>query len=138
MEITRQADYAVRAVLEIANLPEGRRISTAEVAERQRIPVTFLAKIIAQLAITGIVETTRGAHGGVRLARPPEAINMLEVIEAIDGPVTLNACVIDPANCVFASECAVRDVWCDAQSMLTGKLRATTFAQLTKSNSSGL
>ncbi|MBI3359717.1 MAG: Rrf2 family transcriptional regulator [Chloroflexi bacterium] len=130
MEITRQADYAVRAVLEIAKLPDGRRASTSEIARQQGIPLTFLAKIVAQLAVSGIVHTTLGAHGGVTLARSPESISMLEVIEAIDGPITLNACVADGAYCVYSNDCPVRDVWCDVQAGLADKLRSTTFAQL--------
>src|SRR5689334_134020 len=90
LEVTRQADYALRAAVEIARRPPGERIATATVAARQNIPLPFLAKIVSQLVIRGILETTRGASGGVSLARPPAAITMREVIEAIDGPIATN------------------------------------------------
>ena len=134
MEITRQADYAVRAVLEIAYLPAGQRAPTSEIAERQQIPATFLAKIVAQLAVVGIVNTTRGAKGGVMLARPPGEITLLEVVEAIDGPMTLNACVADRSACSMGAECPVHNVWCEAQAVLADKLRATSFANLMQRN----
>lgn len=130
MEITRQADYALRAVLEVAQNPADRRLTTANIASRQSIPPTFLAKIIFQLSVAGILRTTRGAHGGVALARPSEDINMLEVIEAIDGPIALNYCVINPDDCAFGPSCVMRPVWCDAQADLVTRLRRTTFAGL--------
>ena len=137
MEITRQADYAVRAVLEIARLPHGQRVSTSDIAKTQQIPPTFLAKIVAQLAVSGILNTTRGARGGVTLARPPAEINLLEVIEAIDGPLTLNACVSDPTVCAMGTDCPVHGIWCEAQSGLSARLRATNFAQLIDGNHGG-
>ena len=72
MQITRQADYAVRAVLYLARLGGGERASTSTVAEEQRIPPSFLAKIISQLSIAGLLHTSPGARGGVTLARPPK------------------------------------------------------------------
>ena len=110
MQVTRQADYAVRAVLYLAQLKPGQRVSTAEVSRAQRIPLTFLAKIVAQLGPAGVLRTTRGAHGGIWLARPAEALSLLEVVEAIDGPLALNACVLSPEACELADHCAVRVV----------------------------
>ena len=74
MEITRQADYAVRAVLHVSRLPEGQRAPTSIIAEKQNIPLPFLAKIISQLAVAGLVDAMRGASGGVCLARPATEI----------------------------------------------------------------
>src|SRR5687767_4626697 len=86
MQITRQADYATRAILYFAQAGTGKRVSTSRVAHEQKIPLSFLAKIIAQLSIAGLLHTSRGAHGGVTLACEPQNITLLEVIEAIDGP----------------------------------------------------
>ncbi|MEJ2013812.1 MAG: Rrf2 family transcriptional regulator [Anaerolineales bacterium] len=127
MQITRQADYAVRAVLYLAGLNNGRRAPTSEIAREQRIPPSFLAKIVSQLSVAGVVQTSRGARGGVALARSPQDISLLEVIEAIDGPIMLNECVDDPSACFFGQDCPVQGVWCDAQSNLVRKLRATDF-----------
>jgi Rrf2 family protein len=132
MQITRQADYAVRAVLYLAQLGPGQRASTARVSWEQKIPVSFLAKIVAQLAVAGVLRTTRGAHGGVWLARPAETISLLEVVEAIDGPLALNACVLEPAACELSGNCPVRAVWCEAQADLAQRLAQATFGQLAR------
>jgi Rrf2 family protein len=135
MQITRQADYAVRAVLHLAQIKIGDRASTSTVAKEQRIPPSFLAKIISQLSIAGLLHTSRGARGGVMLARDPKDITLLEVIEAIDGPIQLNECVGDDGVCTFDGDCPIRMVWCEAQDELVARLRKTDFAQLlTKSN----
>ena len=111
MQITRQADYAVRAVLYLARLGS-ERAATSQVAEDQRIPPSFLAKIISQLSIAGLLHTARGARGGVTLAREPKDISVLEVVEAIDGPIQLNECIAEDGNCFFDSDCPLRPVWC--------------------------
>lgn len=128
MQITKQADYAVRAVQYLANLEEGVLASTSKIAEERMIPSSFLAKIIAQLSIAGILQTSRGAKGGVRLAKPPKEISLLEVIEAIDGPLALNDCVHQYPQCEF-DDCPVRSVWVEVQHELVTKLKAATFDQ---------
>ena len=130
MQITRQADYAVRAVLYLANLGTSERAATSTVAEEQRIPPSFLAKIISQLSIAGLLHTSRGARGGVTLAREPGDISLLEVIEAIDGPIQLNECVADDSLCSFDDTCPLRPVWSDAQNELVARLKKTNFGQL--------
>jgi Rrf2 family protein len=127
MQITRQADYAVRAVLYLAQLGPERRAATSQIAEDQLIPPSFLAKIVSQLSVAGLLQTSRGARGGVSLARPPEEISVLEVVEAIDGPILLNECVSPNGACTFGSGCPMRSVWCDAQSELVDRLNKTTF-----------
>ena len=130
MQITRQADYAVRAVLYLARLGTSERAATSTVAEEQRIPPSFLAKIISQLSIAGLLHTSRGARGGVTLAREPKEISLLEVIEAIDGPIQINECVGDEALCTFDEECPLKPVWSEAQNELVKRLKGTNFAQL--------
>lgn len=129
MQITRQADYAVRAVLYLARNGD-QRTATSMIAEEQRIPPSFLAKIVSQLSIAGLLHTSRGARGGVTLARTPKEITLLEVIEAIDGPIQLNECVGDSSSCSFDDDCPLRPVWCDAQEDLVGKLKDTNFSDM--------
>lgn len=129
MQITRQADYAVRAVLHLARSGD-QRTATSAIAEEQRIPPSFLAKIVSQLSIAGLLHTSRGARGGVTLARTPKEITLLEVIEAIDGPIQLNECVGENSICSFGDDCPLRPVWCDAQDELVGRLKGTNFADM--------
>ena len=130
MQITRQADYALRAMLYLAQLEPTQRAATSQIAEIQRIPPSFLAKIISQLSIAGLIHTSRGARGGVSLARPPEAISVLEVVEAIDGPIALNECSQSAGACPFGESCPLRALWCGTQNEMVEKLRKTTFAQV--------
>jgi len=130
MQITRQADYAVRAVLYLAEQNGAGRAPTSQIARDQRIPPSFLAKIVSQLSVAGMVQTSRGARGGVSLAREPKDISLLEVVEAIDGPITLNECVDDPGLCTFGDDCPVHSVWSDVQQKLVKQLSSTSFADL--------
>jgi Rrf2 family protein len=130
MQITRQADYAVRAVHYLSQLGADQRAATSQIAQEQRIPPSFLAKIVSQLSVAGLLQTSRGARGGVSLAKPPAEISVLEVVEAIDGPIYLNECVGDHgSSCIFGEDCPMRPVWCDAQTELVNRLKNTTFAQ---------
>jgi Rrf2 family protein len=130
MQITRQADYAVRAVLHLAKIGNTERAATSTVAREQNIPPSFLAKIISQLSIAGLLHTSRGARGGVTLARDAKDITLLEVVEAIDGPIQLNECVGSEGACTFDDNCPIKPVWCDAQEELVSRLRNTNFADM--------
>lgn len=130
MQITRQADYAVRAVVHLSGLENGGRAPTSKIASEQNIPPSFLAKIVSQLSVAGVVQTSRGARGGVSLARDAADISLLEVVEAIDGPIMLNECVTDPTVCIFGEDCKVHKIWCEAQAELVNKLAGTSFASL--------
>jgi Rrf2 family protein len=134
MQITRQADYAMRAVMYLAKLGPEQRAATSQIALKQHIPPSFLAKIVSQLSVAGLLQTSRGARGGVSLSRAPEEITLLEVVEAIDGPIFLNECVADQGVCTFGSDCPLRPVFCDARSELVNLLEATTFGKILRSN----
>ena len=134
MQITRQADYAIRAVRYLAKQGPNQRSATSTVAQEMKIPPSFLAKIISQLSIAGLLHTSRGARGGVTLARDAKEISLLDVVEAIDGPILLNECVGDPADCEFSNDCLVHPIWVEAQESLVKRLRETRFDQLAVKN----
>ncbi len=94
VEITRQADYAVRAMVYLAGLPLDRRPATATISETEGVPLPFLTKVISRLARAGLVDTSRGMGGGVWLARSPEEITLRQVTEAVGGPILLNRCLL--------------------------------------------
>jgi len=128
MEITQQADYAVRAILDLALRPDGERASCQEIARRQSIPVAFLTKICARLAAEGLVQSQRGVNGGVWLARPAHEITLLQVIEAIDGPITFNRCNRKPSECERSRTCSVHSVWAELCRDFRARLAAYNFA----------
>lgn len=136
MQITRQADYALRAMLYLAQLEPTQRAATSQIADEQHIPPSFLAKIISQLSIAGLIHTSRGARGGVSLARQAGEISVLEVVEAIDGPISLNECTHGDGACAFGETCPLRPLWCNTQAELVERLRHTNFAEFLNQSAS--
>lgn len=119
MQLTREADYAVLAVIEVAR--HG-RMSAAEVARRQNMSSAFLGKIVGTLAKAGILTTRRGVGGGIALARPTDALTLLEVVEAVQGPFAINECLSHPGSCDRSAYCYVYPVWQKAQADLKAAL----------------
>jgi Rrf2 family protein len=113
----------------LAQLGPDQKASTSQIAEEKDIPLSFLAKIIAQLSVAGLLQTMRGARGGVTLARTADEINLLEVIEAIDGPILINECVNDTYQC-SQHGCPMRSIWQDAQADLVNRLKSTSFSKV--------
>ena len=141
MQITKQADYAIRAVMYLSEKYDSNKelngqelIATRKIANEKHIPASFLAKIISQLEGKELVTTSRGASGGVGLARQPKDISLLDVVEAIDNRIYLNVCVKDINNCTFGDECYLRPIWCEVQEELVNKLKATRFDQFSNGN----
>ena len=133
MEITQQADYAVRAVLELALQPPGVRLSCETIAQRHTIPLAFLTKICARLVTEGILQSQRGVKGGVQLARPADEINLLQVVEAIDGPITFNRCNRNPSECARSRTCPVHSIWGELCREFRARLAACNFAAIAAS-----
>lgn len=132
MQITRQADYAVRAMVYLAQLGPGHRAATSQIAKEKQIPPSFLAKIVSQLSVAGLLQTSRGARGGVSLAKAPQEITLLDVVEAIDGPILLNECIGDSSACIFGDDCLMKPIWSDAQKELVTRLKSINFAQFSE------
>lgn len=129
MEITRETDYAIRCVLFLAMDPS-KVFMVGEIAEKQDAPKPFLAKILQKLVRGKIVNSIRGVKGGFQVARDPRKISLLEVIEAVSGPVGLNVCVVDKQSCDRSGHCAVHPVWIDLQKDFSRKLSAIKFDKL--------
>src|SRR2546423_9405154 len=87
MHVTAKADYAVRAVIELAGSGQGSPRKVDEVAQAQGIPVSFLENILTQLRSSGIVRSQRGPEGGYWLAQPADELNLAQVIRAVEGPL---------------------------------------------------
>jgi Rrf2 family protein len=129
MFVTREADYAVRCILYLAQ-EAGRTISAAEISKSTSIPRSFMAKILQRLSKKDIVRSVQGITGGFQLAREPGEINLLEVIEAIQGPVATNLCAVDNQLCDNSGTCAVHPVWVKLKETTEEQLREVTFAKL--------
>ncbi len=112
MQLSRKADYALRAIRHISGLPKGKLGSINSIAEAEAIPREFLAKILKDLTRSGILMSFQGVTGGYKLSRTPKDITFLDVIEAIDGPIHLNLCT-EQDNCACDSydKCNMKEFW---------------------------
>ncbi len=126
MLVTREADYAIRCVIEVVR--HG-RISAAQVAELQGISPTFLGKIVQSLAKAGILATRRGVGGGIALGVPVESLTLLQVIEAVEGPLCLNDCLTNPPQCGHLETCPAYPFLREAQVSLRDILNVS-FAEV--------
>jgi Rrf2 family protein len=129
--LTREADYAIRALLRLAQLEGDRVLSTTRLAEEMLIPYRFLRRLTLKLEEHGFVESARGKHGGLRLARPAEAISLLDVIQLMHPEsVAFNQCLVDEASCARSPECTVRRTIADIQAEVHHQLAGVTMATL--------
>ena len=128
--LSRRADYGVRAMVDMALQSPTTRSIVSEIAKRQDIPASFLAKIVPRLARAGLVRTALGAGGGITLAAPPAEISLLQIIQAIDGPLALNRCSLDPTNFRRHATCPACEVWRQAQTRLNETLEGTRLSDL--------
>ena len=130
MEITRATEYAVRCVLHLALEPPERVVPRREIAAAREIPEQFLGKIAQRLARAGIVRIHQGARGGYELLVPPGRLTLLAVVEAAEGDLVLNTCVMHPRTCARTCVCAAHRVWSEARRQLRATLAGVTFAEL--------
>ena len=132
MQLTRAADYAVRALIHLASQPEGTRLLLPEIAQLAGAPEDFLSKILQSLRRAGLVESRRGRAGGFAILPAGCSATISSVIEAIDGPIRLNACVTSEGLCSRKGGCPVHPLWVRAQAAVIRILASETIAGLAK------
>ncbi|MBI5469158.1 MAG: Rrf2 family transcriptional regulator [Deltaproteobacteria bacterium] len=132
LQLTRDGEYAVRAVVFLASQPEGKVSLINEISEVQEVPKSYLSKIMQHLTRAGLVKSRRGARGGFTLARPAGSITLREAIEAVEGPIFLNVCLIKKGECHRDDLCPVHPVWKEAQKKLMEVLDGKTLADLVR------
>jgi Rrf2 family protein len=130
MELTRKGEYAIRGIVYLAGKPLDRVCLLSDIAAAVDVPPTFLAKIFQQFSKIGLVKSFRGTGGGFMLGRSPELITLLEVVEAVEGPIIPNRCVTAPLDCERSGNCHVHPVWKRVQSEVRGALAGVTLKDL--------
>ncbi len=130
MQLTRAADYAVRATIHLASLEANARTSLTGLSDSTGVGPQFLSKVLQQLVRSGLVISRRGGTGGFSLARPAEEISLLDVIEAIEGATALNFCLASGDPCERSGWCAAHLVWARAQAAMMLELRSASIARL--------
>ena len=114
----------------MAKMPPGSVALVSVLANAEGLSVSYLAKIFQDLAKAGLVRSHRGAKGGFSLARPPAEITLIEIIEAIEGPIALNRCLVAWEECEKRDACGLYPVLAQAQEQLTSMLRGTSLQAL--------
>lgn len=132
MQLTRAADYAVRVMVHLAGLPPGSRISRDDLAKAAECPEQFLSKVLQGLTRTGLVVSHRGNLGGFELPESRRSASILDIVEAIEGPLHLNTCLAPGPTCTRQSWCPVHVVWAAAQSAMATVLKAATVDDLAR------
>ena len=133
MLMSHRADYAIRAMRFLSSLPKGAVGSINEVAVGESIPREFLAKILKDLTTARLLTSHLGVNGGYRLAKRSQEISLLDVIEAVDGPVHLNLCTeADGDYCTQAADCPMHSFWIAQEKSIKGSLASQKLSRFTK------
>ena len=130
MKLTTKARYGTRALLDLAQHYGAAPVLLKEIAQRQEISLAYLEHIVGPLVAAGIIRSSRGARGGVTLARPAREITLGEAVAALEGPVALVECAENPRSCARSASCAVRDVWADMANAIERTLSSLTLQDL--------
>ncbi len=129
-ELTKRADYAIRAMLALARANGRDPLSARRIAEQMDIPVRFLPQVMGDLSRADLVRAESGRNGGYRLHQPAGRISLLEVIEAVEGDSRRRTCVLRGGPCGTSGECDVHRVFFAAQDALLGIFSAASLASL--------
>ena len=130
LHITRKGDYAIRGMVYLAMKPTDRMSLMSEMASAIDVSQALLAKIFQNICKVGLVKSSRGVGGGFMLGRPAEAISMLEIVEAVEGPIVLNRCLLQPGTCNRDAECTIHPVWREVQQKMRDILGNVTLKHL--------
>ncbi|MBN1211793.1 MAG: Rrf2 family transcriptional regulator [candidate division Zixibacteria bacterium] len=127
--ITKKTEYAIKALWELSQNTDNLTTSK-EIAQRQAIPPKYLPQIIAALSQAGLLTSTRGYGGGLKLSRPAEEITLLHVIEAIQGKPKLFECLLGHFDCDHQPQCRLKSVYNKAQDALESVFRRTRLSDV--------
>jgi Rrf2 family transcriptional regulator, cysteine metabolism repressor len=138
MLFSTKSEYGIRLMVELGRTADSGPVSLAAVADAEQLPLSYLEHLVAKLRAADLVVSTRGAHGGYQLARPPEEIEMLEVVQALEGPITPMECFHEEREgkvlCSHEGDggraCATKVLWTRVQGGVTKALAGTTLAEL--------
>ena len=136
LRITRDTDYAARMLLHLACLGDDAQVSIRVIAAQRHLPVPFVRRLVARLVEAGLLATTRGASGGIRLARPAHNMSLADVVTAMEGPLALNDCVGDARACPLSRRCPVNGAWSEATRALEQTLANVRFDALANASAS--
>ena len=129
LRVTKLTDYATVVLTVLAAQPDA-VLSASELAERAGLEAPTVSKLLKPLAQAGLVEGFRGANGGYRLARAADEIGLIEIVEAMEGPLGMTECSVHAGNCGIEDHCGVRANWRRINDVVVEALRGVTLAQM--------
>ena len=129
LRVTKLTDYATVVLTVLASRP-GEVMSATELAELALLESPTVSKLLKPLAQAGLVEGLRGVRGGYRLTRPAEEISLIEIVEAMEGPLAITECSHDHSQCNLARKCSVRTSWRQINDVVADALRGVNLAQM--------
>lgn len=130
MKLSTKARYGLRAITEIAKSYGGAPAKRKKIAEKQGLSDSYLENLLIVLKNIRIIETTRGSNGGYVLCRAPSEISVLEIVEALEGPLDLVECVSSSKSCEKSDRCSARMVWSELSELWRKSLSAKTLQDL--------
>lgn len=137
MRLTRAAEYALRSLRFLASKDEERWFSIQEIAADEDVPTQFLAKVMQRLTQAGFVQSACGKTGGYRLAKPPTDVHIADVVLAMEGPLSVNNCLLYPQECRFQKGCKMHNVWKEMQDAMMAVMSKYSLADVSDSKPSG-
>jgi len=136
MKLNRRTDYALRAMAYLAVHAQNGPRSIAEVSSAEKTPREFTAKVLKELCRLGFIRSRLGPRGGYRLAKSPKEITVLEIMEALDGPLAINECLVEPSFCGRTPGCRMHTLFGKVNDKMKGILGSTTIADIAKGGNS--
>jgi Rrf2 family protein len=130
LRLSKKADYALIAMKHLAQHSGMPSTSAREIAEQYDIPIELMAKILQRLVRTGLLVSTQGTRGGYALSRPSLSISIADVIQAIDGPLTVTACSTEKVDCEQYGKCSIRDPLWQIKERIVEALGMVTIAEM--------
>jgi len=130
LRLSKKADYALIAMKHLAQHSGTPSTSAREIAEQYDIPIELMAKILQRLVRTGLLVSTQGTRGGYALNRPSPLISIADVIQAIDGPLTVTACSTEKVDCEQYGKCSIRDPLWQIKERIVEALGTVTIAEM--------
>jgi Rrf2 family protein len=133
--ISQGAQYAISAIIALSKQPEGQTVSAADLAKPLNCPAAYLSQVLSKLKPSGILKSQRGLKGGVFLAKAPQDIYLMDVIEAIDGTDFFKNCFLGIEGCGHIEPCPFHDFWSKERVKIQEWLKNTSFSEVEKSMS---
>ncbi|MBT9154687.1 MAG: HTH-type transcriptional regulator CymR [Firmicutes bacterium] len=132
MKFSAKGIYGIRLLVDLATQTERRPVSLKSIAQRQQIPLAYLAQLVSPLITAGIISSARGQRGGIALVRRPEELTLQEVIALYEGPIAPTDCAAARESCERMALCALHDVWLELAAAMNRCLSGITLRDLSE------